>query len=195
MALPENTKSTVAVSGLYLPPDDLLTSPLLDYEVGGVAINDASQGLLLRTWRGIYDKQDGWLYLQADNETPVQWIQDFQITEFSFSFDQNMRPAVGYVSNDVMRLRWFDTTINNYRTDTFGTARNPRVSLDDKRVVSGSAGLSDVIFAYIRGDSLYYRQQRDRYTVERLLRSGIEPNLKLKNIGMTRNLRMQFELV
>lgn len=195
MPLPENTKSTFAVGGLYLPPDDLLTSPILDYEIGGVAINDASQGMLLRTWRGIYNKQDGWLYLQADNETPVQWIQDFQISEFSFTFDQNMRPTVGYVSLDVMKLRWYDTTINNYRTDTFGAARNPRLALDDKRPLALALGNSDVIFAYIRGDSLYYRQQRDRYTVERLLRSGIESNIKLKNIGMARGLRMQFELV
>lgn len=194
MALPQNTRSTVAVSGLYLPPDDALTSPLLDYEIGGVAINDASQGMLVRTWRGLFDKQDGWLYLQADNETPVQWIQDFAITEFSFTFDQNMRPAVGYVSGGEMRLRWFDTTINNYRTDTFGTARNPRLALDDKRPLL-LAGSSDIIFAYIRGDSLYYRQQRDRFNTERFLRSGIEADIRLKNIGMTRNLRMQFELV
>lgn len=193
MALPENTASSVAVSGLFLPPDDLLTSPLIDYEVGGAAINDSSQGLLLRQWRAFYNRPDGWLYLQAGNDDPIQWIQDFQITELSFSFDQNMRPAVGYVSNDVMRLRWYDTTINNYRTDIFGGGRNPRVSLDDKRTLS--TGLSDVIFAYIRGDSLYYRQQRDRYTVERLLRTGIESTIKLKNIGMTRGLRMQFELV
>jgi hypothetical protein len=194
MALPQNTRSTVAVSGLYLPPDDALTSPLLDYEIGGVAINDASQGMLVRTWRGLFDKQDGWLYLQADNETPVQWIQDFAITEFSFTFDQNMRPAVAYVSGGEMRLRWFDTTINNYRTDTFGTARNPRLALDDKRPLL-LAGNSDIIFAYIRGDSLYYRQQRDRFNTERFLRSGIEADIRLKNIGMTRNLRMQFELV
>ena len=46
-------------------------------------------------------------------------------------------------------------------------AVNPRVTLDDKR--RGQTSSSDVILAYLRAGSLYYRQQRDRYLTEYLL--------------------------
>jgi hypothetical protein len=50
-----------------------------------------------------------------------------------------------------------------------------------------------VIFAYIRGDALYYRQQRDRYQQERLL-AGSVPGA-LNKIGMNAENRFQFEFV
>jgi hypothetical protein len=54
---------------------------------------------------------------------------------------------------------------------------------------------TDIILAYIRDNTLYYRQQRDRYGIERTLRTGLFDSVKLRNIGMARNYRLYFELV
>lgn len=192
MALPNNVPSSIAVGGLYLSPDDLLTTPLVDYEQGGLALNDPSAGLQVQTWRCWWDKDDGWVYVQSDSGSPIQVIEDATITEISFAFDQNMRMALAYVAAGVLKLYWYDSTLPGYTTTTFADCRSPRVGLDDKR--QNQLANSDVIFAYIKGDELCYRQQRDRYLTERVLRDGVQASLRLKNIGMSKNLRMQFEL-
>jgi hypothetical protein len=181
------------VNSLFLPPDTLVSSLIVDYELGGVALNDPSLGLRVKDWKATFDKSDGWVYLQGGNDAPIQLLQDFNITEVSLAFDQNMNVALAYLTLGVVKLYWFDTTIPGYTTTTFADARSPRVALDDKR--PSLLGGSDVIFAYIRNGSLYYRQQRDRYTVEYFLRDSIPNTQRLRNIGMGRNLRFQFEIV
>jgi len=193
MALPLNTYSSIAVNSLFMPPDTLLSSLLIDYELGGVALNNPSLGLRVKNWKAFYNGNDGWVYLQPGNEAPFQLIQDFNITEISLAFDQNMNVALAYVSDEVVKLYWYDNAIPGYTTTTFADARSPRLALDDKR--PALLGASDVIFAYIRGDTLYYRQQRDRYLTEYFLRESIPASQRLRNIGMGRNLRMQFEIV
>ena len=194
MALPEDTYSSLAVSSLFLPPDDQAGGSLItDYELGGVALNDPSLGLRVKTWRAWFDKSDGWVYLQGGSDTPIQLLQDSSITELSLAFDQNMNVALAYMAGETCKLYWYDSLIEDYTTTTFAGARSPRVALDDKRPVL--LGSSDVILAYIRAGTLYYLQQRDRYTVEYELRTDIPDSQRLRNIGMNRNLRMQFEIV
>lgn len=192
MSLPEDIPSSIAVGGLYLSPDDQLTSPLVDYEEGGIALNDPSQGMQVQTWTCWWDKTDGWVYVQSTAGLPIQVIQDFTISEIAFAFDQNMRISLAYIAGGVLKHYWYDSTIPGFTTSTFAGCRSPRVGLDDKRV--NQLSRSDVILAYIRGEGLYYRQQRDRYLVEYSLRDGVQASLRLKNIGMSKNLRMQFEL-
>ena len=192
MALPEDIPSTIGVIGSFLAPDIDVTTAILDYERGGVAVQDTSQGVNSYVWACWVD--DIHVTIQREGAPPVAVFEQVGILEISFAFDQNMRPQFAYklASGDIY-LRWFDTQLDAYVTNNFGTGRNPRLALDDKR--PSQSGRADVIFAYIRGDTLYYRQQRDRYTIERSLRSGISAITKLKNIGMTRNLRLLFELV
>lgn len=189
--LPDNVASSISFGGIYLPPDERVTSPLVDYESGGIALLDTSQGLFARNWKLMAIGVD--VYLQPDGGEPELIFQDGQITEISLTFDQNMRWAVTYISAGVLKLRWFDAQVGQHIVSTFGEAANPKIALDDKRV--SQANTSDMILAYLRGTSLYYRQQRDRFAVERLLRSNLFPNTRLKNIGMNKNLRLQFELV
>jgi hypothetical protein len=189
--LPENRASTIGLGSQWISPDERTTSPLVDYERGGVALLDASQGLMGYTWRCWVEEAH--VYVQRNGMPPVLLFSDLGITEMSFTFDQNMRYCVAYVQRDVMKMRWYDSYVAQFVTTTFPLAKNPRVALDDKR--SASLGTSDMILAYIRNNTLYYRQQRDRFTIERALRTNIDPSMKLRNIGMGRNLRFQFELV
>lgn len=170
------------------------TSKTVDYEDGGVAIQDPSEGLLYQRWRArLFNagKDDAFVMLDAREVPEFVWIAIPRMTEISFSFDANMQPAVAFVADGQAYLNWYDNTVPGYVTTTLSAdVETPRVTLDDKRHV-GSNGyqVSDVILAYTRGGNLYYRQQRERYTVERLLKEGVTPLIK---IGFNRQLRLQF---
>jgi hypothetical protein len=189
--LPTNTASTLPVGGLFLPPDSSVTTPLVDYERGGIAINNTSQGLLTTNWKCWMEVYD--VMLQPEGGDPILLFTEIGITELALCFDQNMRWSVAYIHNGILKLRWFDTVVSAYVTTVFSTAVNPKMCLDDKRI--SQLGSSDMLLVYIKDRKLCYRQQRDRFTIERILKSDLFPNAKLKNIGMTKNLRIQFELV
>nr|DAW21676.1 MAG TPA: Tail fiber protein [Caudoviricetes sp.] len=192
MALPQNQASALSVAGTILPPDDQVSVQTEDFEQGGVAIQDASAGLMSHRWRCWVQGID--IRLQRDGAGEIVLFQQANVEAVSLAFDQNMRPHVAYMlSGGALFLRWYDTVIQQYVTTAFGNGRNPRLTLDDKRIEQVQA--SDVIFAYIRDSGLYYRQQRDRFAVERLLKSNLPDNTRLKNIGMGSNLRLHFELV
>lgn len=189
--LPDNTHSTIAIPGLFLMPDDRVTTPLSDYEWGGVALTDASQGLMLKVWRCWLDRYD--INLQVEGGPVMTIFQEIDVTEIALCFDQNMRWSVAYIQGGILKLRWFDSVLGQYVVSVFTEARTPKMALDDKRQTH--LDTSDMVLAYMRGSTLYYRQQRDRFMVERVLRDNLYPNTKLKNIGMGNKLRMQFELV
>ena len=189
--LPDNVASSISFGGLYYSPDDRVTTPLVDYELGGIELLDASQGLMVRSWR--VRLVDRTVKLMGDGGPEVDLFEANEITELSLCFDQNMRWSVAYIQAGVLKLNWYDTGVNQRVVTSFTEAVNPKMALDDKRVTQ--LGNSDMILAYLRGNALFYRQQRDRFTIERLLRDNLFPGTKLKNIGMNNNLRLQFELV
>lgn len=190
--LPDNTNSTIPISGLLLPPDDRKTTVYSDWELGGVALNDASQGLMVRNWR-CWLEHPIYVRLQAEGSPVVHDLfEEDSIHELAFCFDQNMRWAVAYSLPDVTKLRWYDSFVAQYVTTEFPLVTSPKLTMDDKRPMH--LDTSDMIFAYIRESTLYYRQQRDRFTIERPLRENLFPGARIKNIGMNDKLRLQFEL-
>lgn len=170
------------------------TSATVDYEDGGIALNDFSQGLLYQPWRArLFNagEIDSVVILDAPTVPEFEWLKVPYMTEISFSFDASMQPAVAYVAEDRAYFNWYDSQLSQHVTTTLAAdVITPRVSLDDKRYL-GSNGyqLSDVILAYVRGTTLYYRQQRERYGVEHWLADNVKPLIR---IGMNRQLRMQF---
>lgn len=191
--LPNNAVTATPQVAPFLYPDSRRVSPLEDWEDGGVGIQDPSQGLSGYCWRAFTDPSGIWL--QRDGLPAQLWVASpGTVKELAFAFDQNMRPVVAYTLTDAtVRLLWFDTLAAAYATTNYGTAiRTPRLCLDDKR--STQSLTSDVIFAYIKGTDLCYRMQRDRYGVERVLAAGLTTEHKLRNIGMTTNLRLRFSV-
>ena len=191
--LPFNTTSSTNVWGTIPAPDGLVLDDLTDYEYGGIALNDATQGLLARVWVLTY--RESAVLISTEGLPDEVLFERAGVTAVSLAFDQNMRPIVAFEAEDKSWLWWWDSLTNERRTDSFGPVRCPRVTLDDKRPSATEFGTSDVIFAYIKGDKLCYRQQRDRYTVERVLRTGISRLSRLHNMGLTDKIRFQFELV
>jgi hypothetical protein len=189
--MPENQLSLSPVPRPFIGARSLPITKIVDYEDGGIALNDSSQGLLYQRWRALLlnpGEADSYVQLDAREVPPSVLVELPGLTEISISFDQLMRPTLAYVQAGVAYIRWFDSLESAYVTDLIGAdIATPRVSLDDKR--AGQSDKSDVILAYVRAGNLYYRQQRDRYAVERLLQTGVKPLIK---IGFTRGLRLQF---
>jgi hypothetical protein len=181
-------------------------STVLDYETGGVAIADSSQGLAVQTWRGrllsdtttlttrSIHTYTGMVHIVLDvPDSPT--ISPFVVSSasgikaFSFTFDQLMRPVVSFIQDNHAKLYWYDSSVEAFVVTDFGSGvTSPKVTLDDKRATQVSS--SDVIFAYVENSNLYFRAQRDRFTVPYLLRIGIAALLK---VGMTANYRLKFQ--
>src|SRR5699024_8794808 len=189
--------SSIALRDTYLAPDDLPVQPDVDYELGGIRLQDPSEGLMYQTWTFRLDEAN--VTVEAPNSPPRTLFSRLGITEISGTFDQNMNPCVAFMADDEAFLYWFDTVpsqqvITNI-TQEFNAGdytRSPKVCLDDKRPLQ--TGASDIILAYIRGvdETLAFRAQRDRFTVEYPLRTGVAEDL-LK-VGMHRSHRLQFQI-
>lgn len=196
MALPNNVLSSSPIPSRFFGARSLAVTETIDYEEGGIALNDPSQGLLYQRWKcRLFNsgKPDSYVELSADRIAPFVWLTVPYMTEISFSFDANMRAVVTYVASDRAYLNWYDSAAAAYVTTPLAVdIVSPRVAMDDKRpVASNGFQVSDVILGYVRGNSLYYRQQRDRYQTERFL-TNITPGKKLVKIGLGRGLRFQF---
>lgn len=192
--IPDGVLSTEPVPSRFFGARALAITKTIDFEDGGFAIQNPSLGLLYQRWRArLFDEGTPYSYILLD--APL--VPDFvafsgpNISEFSFTFDQNMQTVFAYVQNGISYLRWYDSTISGFTITEIGAGVvTPRVSYDDKRsLATNGYQTSDVICAYVRDGNLYYRQQRDRYTIERLLKEGVTPLIK---IGMSRGLRLQF---
>ena len=185
--LPDFYLSTTAVPGPFLYPDDLDPEPLKDYEYGGVALRDSSQGSRVKVWTVELVGDDVTIYA-ADVSPAVQFNRS-GITEVRLAFDQNMNPCVAFMQAGQLVLWWYDSlAMTQVFTEFDGTS--PKVCQDDKRPTQG--GACDIIFTYLRDGSLYYRAQRERFLTERLL-GAIPPGYFFKRFGMNTVNRLQWE--
>lgn len=188
--LPDGVLSSTPVAGSMVAPDNLVVSPRRDYERGGVALGDASQGLSVRDWTAWIVGDDIWL--GPVGEPGQAYLHTPGVTEVSLAFDQSMRPHLAYVVGGQAALYWYDTAAGAFSTMVLAGASTPRMALDDHRMQH--VATSDVIVAYVRAGNLYFRQQRDRFQVERLLaetvRAGGRVGL-LVSVGMNNHNRLQ----
>jgi hypothetical protein len=160
----ENRLSTTNLPSAIVGARSKTVNDVVDYEDGGIGLNDPSAGLLYQEW--ICETDGTLVTLRSANTAKTTIYTGTDISLVSCTFDQNMAPVLAFVDEDVAKLRWYDSTIADYRVDNISGAF-PRVFLDDKRpefMVS-----SDVILAYTRDSKLYFAMQRDRYGTEYLL--------------------------
>ena len=113
------------------------------------------------------------------------------ITQIALAFDQLMSPFVAFQDSNGVAYWWFNPATSQMEFSSYlATAQYPRATLDDTRALAG--GWSDIILSYMRGNDLYYRQQRDNYAVERLLQS--DAGSALMDMRMGKNLSLQWRL-
>lgn len=164
--------------------------------MGGIAIQDPSKGLQYWPWYGYWEPADSTVYLQPNlTGEKIPLFVESNVYELSFTFDQNMRYCVGTLLNTgVFKLRWYDTLTAQYVITEYAGIEGFKLSHDDKRQEPVQAGLSDIIFTYIKENKLYFRAQRERYLMEHLLQDELPNNLMIANFGMNERFRMQWRL-
>lgn len=194
MAMPQNELSLEVIDSPFIGGRALAVTKIRDYETGGIALNDPSEGHQVQVWSAevVYSTD---IVLSAELVAETLVYAGTDISEISITFDQNMRLTYTFVEGGSAKLRWYDTTIPAFVVTEFGsTYISPRVSLDDKRLLQ--MGNNDIIFAYIREGNLYFRMQRDRFGVEYLLATDVlpAPDYYLAKIGMNTKNRFQFQI-
>lgn len=195
--LPDNTLSPKAfVDGFSFPvkqPGDFL----VDWELAGVALNDPSEGLMVKLWKLTVEPntdtgfQD--VVVSAPGVAPIVLFSGNGITEAALSFDQNMNPFVAYLQSGVPKIYWYDPTIPAMTHTTLPAGcYDLRCTLDDKRQFN--VGESDIVLGYIRAGNLCVRYQRERYAVENILRAGVGADARLVSMAMNTGSRLQFRV-
>lgn len=161
--------------------------PLSDYEDGGIALNDPSEGLMYQVWHGELEGSD--IIVSTDIVAPTVVYTGTGISELSITFDQNMRICIALVQNNLAKLVWHDPNVNQQVTTTLAAGiTSPRVSLNDKR--PSQISTSNIILGYLRAGNLCIRKQSDRYGVEYILATGVYGTLI--KIGMNTVNRFEF---
>lgn len=193
MSLPDGVLSTVPVPGDFLGAGAAnVLDRLRDYEEGPIAEQDPSEGLMYQEWRAYI--RDNNIILEADNLAPrVVYEGQGELTDISIAFNQNGDLHYAYVEGGVAKLFYYDTLTAEFQVmELEEGVRTPKITLDDKRL--SQAGNSDIILSYIKADNgLYYRQQRERFQVERLLHPG--PFVMIRQMYMNTGWRLQWLLV
>ena len=177
--IPDNTPATPShIGGFEVPVKTLsVEDKFIDWEMGGIALNDPSEGLRVQLWtfKLVVDELtgDSTVSVEAPSVPKVTLFSGVDVGEIAGAFDQNMNPVVAYMESGAPKLWWWDPTASAMvHTSLPAGCYDLRVSLDDKRRFNVAE--SDVILSYVRGGSLYYRYQRDRYLVEYLLSENVD---------------------
>lgn len=187
--LPDNELSSTPMPSMIIGGRSISAYITEDYEDGGIALNDPSEGLSYQIWHGFLEGDN--IYVEASNTAKTLVYSGSFITEISFTFDQNMRIVIAFVQEDIAKLYWYDSTIEDYTTTIFEDgAFSPKVFLDDKR--DSQIPVSDVILFYMNMQYLCCRNQRDRYGI--CYELAARGSYKINKVGMGKNLRIQIIL-
>lgn len=184
---PSGGMSTLPVSAPFLYPDNQEYNPLLDYEMGGIALSDPSQGLNVVPWK--VWAESGNIYIDKVEGGAQEVLLAAEPTQLSFTFDQNMYPVLAYVVGTSAFLRWYNPLTASMVITEYPEATNLKLTLDDKR--APFLHMSDVIFVYAYRNSLYYRIQRDRYLIEYEVGPIPANQPIIYNFGKTRGNRVE----
>lgn len=191
MSLPNNTLSNLKDfrEWLYTYPAEF--NARVDFEIGGVAIGDTSQGMENTIWKASYEGSN--VKLGKFGETSQIMFTVPNLVRLALAFDQNMNPCYAWENgaDGYVNLMFFDSQISAYTTVTFYGITSPCLTLDDHR--SSFSGSSDIIFAYLKDGQICYRQQRDRYEIERVLTAEPQNLEILERVGMDSSYRLQFK--
>lgn len=199
MALPDLVFATQSIPTVFIGGRAFPVQKHIDYEWGPIAISDPSRGSMYQIWRA--RMENNFVYLSAPN-TPEFVLLDLpNVTEISFTFDQNGRHIFVYVQANVVKMHWYDTAVGDYTTTTYeGDLITPRITLDDKRETQ--RGISDVVLFYVKpvrneqneiiDGALYMRMQRDRYLIEYQMATSLTGGIV--KCGMMNNWRLGVQL-
>ncbi len=187
--IPAGTFTSVPVYAEFLAPYSNAYTPLSQTVPGGNAIGDPSQGRQVKNWTVSYSS--GFIRVTPAGGSEAFSLAATDVQHVSLAFDNNMGLVIAWTSlNGDGNLYYYDTLSAAYAIRIFPGITSCRVCVDDARDVYTTE--SDVIFAYTKNNTLYYRQQRDRYDVEYEIGATFK---MLKRMGPSTGGRFQIELL
>jgi len=175
--------SSQAVPSKFLTP--IRRGTETDFEWGGLALQDNTGGLYQILWEAYY--RDNTIRLRSKTHEYIIVSGIPQPDHLSIAFDVNMNYNCTYIIDGTLYWKWYDTTILGHVTTPIPNVTSAYCTLDDAR--PNADDWNDVILIYIRDHVMYYRLQRDRYTVE--YEFAELPNRKIMQAGMTTGHRLQ----
>jgi len=185
---------TLSISERFMPWQFKMRdpqSPLVDFEHGGIALNDPSQGLRGYDWTAEYDADSANVYASRDDVgTRVAIFNRAGIIRLGLAFDQNMRPNLCFTDGLGTHVWFYMSSTESMGVLTIPGASSPCITLDDRRPERVSD--SDVILSYMNGDNLCIRVQREQFAVEHAL--ALDNPSALVAAGMTKELAMQWRV-
>lgn len=192
MSLPDGEISSKKMPSSFLNEEgDYGTDLNIDYELGGIALKDPSQGLMVQVWKCVVEDFFNLVIYNELNTKYLLFKKPYAITNISFTFDQNMNPFAAFKQLNEWHCYWYNSvTAQQEFFQMEAGITNVKATLDDKRTPNFSN--SDIILSYTKNNNLYYRLQRDRYEQEYLVANNCGDYLY--NIGMTKNNRLQWTL-
>jgi hypothetical protein len=189
VSLPLNTITPAPVLAPFIGPLESWTyTPLREQVLGGTAIGNGEAGRMVKGWEISY--VDGVIIINPVNGAPEFTLPIADVLSVSLAFDSNMAVAIAFQTAAGANLYFYSTLTASYDIYTIPGATSCRACVDDPRKFN--EGASDVLFGYVLGNVLYYRQQRDRYAVPRLV--GPALGSYLSKMGATEGFRVKFEL-
>lgn len=192
--IPEGDFTLGSDSTLIVPPDDRVRDDhLRDSELGGVNVQDPTQGLQVQTWVGRVAGTTLTLNGEGNGAVFTRSVPP-GVREFSFAFDQNMRPVLGLTIGTNVVVNYFDPNANSEAFLTF-PGRSPFLLLDEKRPLPVLEGASDVLVFYLDGNSIFVRVQREAYAIPRLVGTCRGPRFYIRRVGQASDLSLHLELM
>lgn len=134
----------------------------------------------------------GVLWSQQDGGQPVSELPLPDAVRISACYDQNGRLHVVYNTATSCFFRWYDSQAGGITTTEYPGLVDAHCILDDPR--EGWNSSSDVVLAYISGGWLRFREQRDRFLMERTPANGQATGLRLIAVAMNDQNRLQFQM-
>jgi len=160
--------------------------------IGPVALNDASEKLNNRFWATYFDPSSKNIILDDLLGTTTVIINEpLGVKRIGLAFDQNANDTYSWITNTgILMLRFFDGA--NDTVLNLGTAQDCVITMDMKYQPGNSS--SDILLFYIRSGAIFYRIQRDKYSIEYAtpVVSGVD---KLVDSGMRTDYRFQVKYI
>lgn len=190
--IPYNTLVLTDRYTRLVEPESLKKTGLVDYEKGGVALGDSSEGLNKYNWE-LNVVSNTKAMLHREGITPIQvFTYPSKPLDVAFCFDQSMNVVLAWQDKDFnLYLRRYNSATNSFQVLNLGIGKCPRLTLDEKR--SEFISNSDVILAYITNKSLVYRVQREGFNTIHVVEEEMLASQRLARIGV-KGFRLQMVL-
>ena len=136
--------------------------------LGPVDVSVSNNNLTVKWW--LFELIDNVFKLFHYDEIGSNWVYHSDLftpvgcVSFAAAFDQLGKPLLFNDTGSELLLWWFDPTTSTHVSTVFGEGSHPFATFDLKYGVDTE--YSDVLLFYMRSGAIYYRMQRDRYSIE-----------------------------